>query len=104
MTTSFSRVHVCNAYCRPPRHADIVYTAWSWDERGASGPKGFVALDVTQAMRRRWPGVRVIDARPALEALPVEEARELPGYGYLRRGDCEPGYAWLVWWEEKEER
>ena len=72
-TSSFFPIHGCNAYCRPPRHADVVYTTWAWDEPGAAGPNGFVALDVGNAMRRRWPSVRVVDARPALEALPVEE-------------------------------
>jgi hypothetical protein len=98
--TNSSFVHSCNAYCRPPFHADIVYTTWSWDERGAAGPKGFVALDVERAMRRHWPFVRVRDARPAPEALPVEKARRIPGYGYLRRGEAEPSAAWLVVWEE----
>lgn len=102
MTTPSSRVHDCRAFCRPPRHADVVYTAWAWDEPGAAGPNGFVALDVYDAMRRRWRGVRVLDARPAPEALPVEEARRLPGYGYLRRGGSEPSHAWLVVWEEDE--
>lgn len=99
MTTP-SSVHTCNAYCRPPFHADVVYTAWSWDERGAAGPTGFVVLDVARAMRRRWPFVRVLDARPAPEALPVEEARKLPEYGYLQRGEAAPSTAWLVTWEE----
>jgi len=100
MTPPSSRIHDCNAFCRPPSHADVVYTAWSWDERGAAGPNGFVALEVWEAMRRRWPGVRVLDARPAHEALPVEEARKLPEYGYLQRGEVEPSIAWLVTWEE----
>lgn len=93
--------HCCSAYCRPPLHADVVYTAWAWDERGAAGPNGFVALDVGRAMARRWPSVRVTDARPAPEAPPVEVARQHPGYGYLVRGQVEPGYAWLVIWEEE---
>lgn len=102
MTTS--RIHSCNVYCRFPQHCDVFYTTWRPDQRGVAGPGGFVALDVEQAMRRCWPGVRlrVVEAQPAHEALPVEVARTLPEYGYLRRGDTEPAYAWLVTWEEGE--
>jgi len=99
---SRSRVDDCTAYCGHGRHADVVYTCWSWDERGARGPRGFVALDVERAMRRRWPFVRVVEAVPAPEALPVDEARHHPGYGYLRRGEVEPSWAWLIMWEEVE--
>jgi len=49
MTTPSSRIHDCNAFCRPPSH---------------------------------------------------EEARKLPEYGYLQRGEAEPSTAWLVTWEE----
>ncbi len=94
--------HSCNVLCTNEIHVDVVYTTWHPDERGAAGPRGFVALDVEGAVRRRWPGMHVIDSQPAREALPVDVASTLPTYGYLRHGDREPQYAWLIWWKERE--
>lgn len=93
-------MHGCNPYCAGAVHRDVVYTPWAWDERGAAGPRGFVAVDVERALRLRNPRVRVLDARPAPEAPPVEVARAQPGYGYLVRGYIEPSHGWLVTWLE----